>query len=89
LVARQDALGSPWRARVGVALAAIQGLHQMMQQKDAKLKQQSREISALKRKRQVIEAKLGCKRQCKLSITHNFLRLVSRLDNFLAPVSRI
>lgn len=31
----------------------------MMQQKDAKLKQQSREISALKRKRQVIEAKLG------------------------------
>lgn len=57
MVARQDALGSPWRARVGVALAAIQGLHQMMQQKDAKLQQQSREISALKRKLQVIGAK--------------------------------
>jgi hypothetical protein len=42
----------------GVALAAIQGLHQMMQQKDAKLQQQSREISMLKRKLQAIEAKL-------------------------------
>ncbi len=43
----------------GVALAAIQGLHQMMRQKDAKLQQQSREISALKRKLLAIEAKLG------------------------------
>ncbi len=31
----------------------------MMQQKDAKLQQQSREISALKRKLLAIEAKLG------------------------------
>jgi hypothetical protein len=31
----------------------------MMQQKDAKLQQQSREISVLKRKLQAIEAKLG------------------------------
>jgi hypothetical protein len=36
----------------GVALAAIQGLHQMMQQKD-------REIARLKRKLLAIEAKLG------------------------------
>jgi len=43
----------------GVALAAIQGLHQIMQQKDTKLQQQSREISTLKRKLQAIEAKLG------------------------------
>jgi Chaperone of endosialidase len=43
----------------GVALAAIQGLHQMMQQKDAKLRQQSREMSTLKRKLQAIEARLG------------------------------
>ena len=43
----------------GVALAAIQGLRQMMQQKDTKLQQQYREISALKRKLQAIEAKLG------------------------------
>jgi trimeric autotransporter adhesin len=36
----------------GVALAAIQGLHQAMQEKD-------REISDLRRKLQAIEAKLG------------------------------
>jgi len=36
----------------GVALAAIQGLHQLMQEKD-------REIANLKRKLQAIEAKLG------------------------------
>ena len=36
----------------GVALAAIQGLHQMMQQKD-------REIAQLRRKLQAVEAKLG------------------------------
>jgi type II secretory pathway component PulJ len=42
-----------------VALAAIQGLHQMMQQKDAKLMKQTREISKLKRKLQAIETKLG------------------------------
>jgi hypothetical protein len=36
----------------GVALAAIQGLHQMMQQQD-------REIARLKRKLLAIEAKLG------------------------------
>ncbi len=43
----------------GVALAAIQGLHQMMQQKDARLILQEREISLLKEKLQAIEAKLG------------------------------
>jgi hypothetical protein len=36
----------------GVALAAIQGLHQMMQAKD-------REIAQLRRKLEAIEAKLG------------------------------
>ena len=36
----------------GVALAAVQGLHRLMQQKDA-------EISVLKRKLEAIEAKLG------------------------------
>ena len=36
----------------GVALAAIQALHQLMQQKD-------REIAQLKRKLRAIEAKLG------------------------------
>jgi hypothetical protein len=43
----------------GVAFAAIQGLHQMVQGKDAKLMKQEREISTLKRKLQAIEAKLG------------------------------
>ena len=43
----------------GVALAAIQGLHQMMRQKDVKLRKQSEDISALKRKLLAIEAKLG------------------------------
>jgi len=36
----------------GVALAAIQGLHYMMQEKD-------REIAQLRRKLEAIEAKLG------------------------------
>jgi hypothetical protein len=43
----------------GVAFAAIQGLHQMVQRKDAKLMNQEREISTLRRKLQAIEAKLG------------------------------
>ncbi|TMH07449.1 MAG: tail fiber domain-containing protein, partial [Betaproteobacteria bacterium] len=45
----------------GVALAAIQGLHQIVQQKETNLQQQRREISMLKRKLQAIEAKLGLK----------------------------
>jgi hypothetical protein len=36
----------------GVALAAIQGLHQLLQQRDA-------ELTVLKRKLEAIEAKLG------------------------------
>ena len=36
----------------GVALAAIQGLHQLVQQKDA-------ELAVLKRKLETIEARLG------------------------------
>jgi hypothetical protein len=43
----------------GVAFAAIQGLHRLIQEKDTKLQQQSRDISELKRKLQAIEAKLG------------------------------
>jgi hypothetical protein len=34
----------------GVALAAIQGLHQLVQEKDAKIDAQQREISALKKR---------------------------------------
>jgi hypothetical protein len=43
----------------GIAFAAIQGLHQLVQQKDAKLGRQQREITVLKRRLQAIEAKLG------------------------------
>jgi Chaperone of endosialidase len=43
----------------GVAFAAIQGLHQMLQEKNAKLQQQSRDISELRHKLRAIEAKLG------------------------------
>jgi hypothetical protein len=43
----------------GVALAAIQGLNQRMQQKDAKLVRQEREIAAMKRELLAIKAKLG------------------------------
>jgi hypothetical protein len=42
-----------------VALAAIQGVHQMMREKDAKMQRQSGQISAPKRRLQAIEAKLG------------------------------
>jgi len=40
----------------GVALAAIQGLHQLMQQKDAKIDAQQREIAALKERMAGVEA---------------------------------
>ena len=43
----------------GVALAAIQGLHQMMQQKDTKLHSQDSKISAMERELATIKAKLG------------------------------
>jgi Chaperone of endosialidase len=43
----------------GVALAAIQGLHQLMRQKDAELGRQDLEIATLKQKLQAIEIKLG------------------------------
>jgi len=55
----EDPMGISTIDADGVALAAIQGLHQMLQQKDAKLMKQEREISTLKRKLQAIEAKLG------------------------------
>src|SRR5438874_7913128 len=43
----------------GIALAAIQGLHQVVQQKDARLRRQAHEIATLKRQLRVIELKLG------------------------------
>jgi hypothetical protein len=43
----------------GVALAAIQGLHQLVEQKDAELKRQDLELTVMKRKLEAIEAKLG------------------------------
>ena len=42
-----------------VALAAIQGLHQLMQQKDVELRRQDAEIATLKRDLDAIRAKLG------------------------------
>jgi hypothetical protein len=43
----------------GVALAAIQGLQQIVQQKDGELRRQDRELTTMKRKLEAIEAKLG------------------------------
>jgi hypothetical protein len=43
----------------GVALAAIQGLHQLMQEKDAKIDAQQREISALNERMRSVETMHG------------------------------
>ena len=43
----------------GVALAAIQGLHQLVQEKDDELRRQDSELTAMKHKLEAIEAKLG------------------------------
>jgi hypothetical protein len=43
----------------GVAFAAIQGLHQMMKQKDARLHMQETRIAALERELAMIRKKLG------------------------------
>ena len=43
----------------GVALAAIQGLHQLVEQKDAELKRQDRELTTMKRELEAIKVKLG------------------------------
>jgi hypothetical protein len=43
----------------GVALAAIQGLHHLVQQKDMELRTQARELAIMKHKLDAIEAKLG------------------------------
>ena len=43
----------------GVALAAIQGLHQLLKQKDTKLSAQQRKITAMERELALIKEKLN------------------------------
>jgi hypothetical protein len=43
----------------GVALAAIQGLHKLVEEKDAELRRQDLQLTAMQRELEAIKARLG------------------------------